>query len=88
MIDPVGALTMPKTHMIAYVIISGLTPALVLFNSLQGTAAFSTNAAPQPLQSMAWLERIMNSGLEDSAFITETTDTRSQARIGEQNSQS
>ncbi|MEO1298600.1 MAG: hypothetical protein AAFW75_23035 [Cyanobacteria bacterium J06636_16] len=79
---------MSKTHMIAYVIISGVTPALVLLNNLQGTAAFSTTTAAQSLQSISWLERIMNSGLEDSIFMSETTDTRSRARIGEQNSQS
>ncbi len=49
---------MSKVHIIAYAIISGITPLLVLFNSLQGTEAFSSSSAVQPLQSISWLGQL------------------------------
>ena len=53
---------MHKANMIAYVILSGAAPILVLMNSLFGTEAASSSATVQPLQSMQLVQRLMNSG--------------------------
>ncbi|MBE7386172.1 MAG: DM13 domain-containing protein [Leptolyngbya sp. SIO1E4] len=53
---------MHKANMIAYVILSGAAPILVLMNSLFGTEAASSPATVQPLQSMRLIQRLMNSG--------------------------
>ena len=78
---------MHKAHMLAYGALSGLTPTLVLMNSLQGTPTFPppTSTQPQPLQSMRLVERLMNSGpksiVTSYAFRPHASTANPQARI-------
>lgn len=55
---------MPNDSMLIYGILSGLTPALVLLNSVLVTAASSSSVLVQPLYPMALAERLTHTGPE------------------------
>ena len=82
---------MSKIHMIAYAIVSGVTPMLVLISCLQSTDTFSSSPAAQPLQSIAWLGRLAT--FKPEAFAKtyaaagKTPASQSQARIVARNDQ-
>ena len=84
---------MSKAHTIAHIIIAGVTPTLVLLNSLQGTASFSSSITEQPIKPIAHplsrqLENIGPGNLVPLYSPTSDADanaSQTQARIVEQN---
>ncbi|MEO0985300.1 MAG: DM13 domain-containing protein [Cyanobacteria bacterium J06639_14] len=78
---------MSKAQMIAYIIVSGITPAFVLLNSLQGTTVFASPIAVKPLQSISWLEELTAVEFGHFALKPENLVMRPQAHIMEQDGQ-
>ena len=82
---------MQTAHMIAYGVISTLTPVVVLINSLLATVGSSSSVSVQPLQSMSLVQRLMNSGPENlvtaSDFMATPSEVKSQARVVEKGGQ-